>query len=44
HSQDCIEPFMQVIDVFQFDIDKCLNDDIILNDNDKIELDKVDEL
>ncbi|CAF4538278.1 unnamed protein product, partial [Didymodactylos carnosus] len=44
HSQNCIEPFMQVIDVLQFDIDKCLNDDIILNDNDKIELDTVDEL
>ncbi|CAF4650059.1 unnamed protein product [Didymodactylos carnosus] len=44
HSQDCIEPFMQVIDVLPFDIDKCLNDDVILNDNDKIELDTVDEL
>ncbi|CAF4650612.1 unnamed protein product, partial [Didymodactylos carnosus] len=44
HSQDCIEPFMQVIDVLQFDIDKCLNDVIILNLNDKIELDTVDEL
>ncbi|CAF1299382.1 unnamed protein product, partial [Didymodactylos carnosus] len=44
-TNDCIQQLITVKDTLQFDIDKCLDDENVMKDNDdKMELDSVDEL